>query len=95
MDDMDRKLRSFGIDPDWVREEIRQGREWAVMEALDRADEELALRRVELEDLREGICEMTERFRERTPDSDVLTDEDLEMLNAAGNPFPQDGRLND
>ena len=45
---MDRKLRSFGIDPDWVREEIRQGREWAVMEALDRADEELALRRVEL-----------------------------------------------
>ena len=95
MGDMDRKLRSFGIDPDWVREEIRQGREWAVMEALDRADEELALRRVELEDLREGICEMTERFRERTPDSDVLTDEDLEMLNAAGNPFPQDGRLND
>ena len=95
MDDMDRKLRSFGIDPDWVREEILQGREWAVMEALDRADEELALRRVELEDLREGISEMTERFRDRTPDSDVLTDEDLEMLNAAGNPFPQDGRLND
>ena len=95
MDDMDRKLRSFGIDPDWVREEIRQGREWAVMEALDRADEELALRRVELEDLREGISEMTERFRDRAPDSDVLTDEDLEMLNAAGNPFPQDGRLND
>ena len=95
MDDMDRKLRSFGIDPEWVREEILQGREWAVMEALDRADEELALRRVELEDLREGISEMTERFRERAPDSDVLTDEDLEMLNAAGNPFPQDGRLND
>ena len=95
MDDMDRKLRSFGIDPDWVREEIRQGREWAVMEALDRADEELALRRVELEDLREGIFEMTERFRDRAPDSDVLTDEDLEMLSAAGNPFPQDGRLND
>ena len=92
---MDRKLRSFGIDPDWVREEILQGREWAVMEALDRADEELALRRVELEDLREGISEMTERFRDRAPDSDVLTDEDLEMLNAAGNPFPQDGRLND
>ena len=95
MDDMDIKLRSFGIDPDWVREEIRQGREWAVMEALDRADEELALRRVELEDLREGISEMTERFRDRAPDSDVLTDEDLEMLSAAGNPFPQDGRLND
>ena len=92
---MDRKLRSFGIDPDWVREEIRQGREWAVMEALDRADEELALRRVELEDLWEGISEMTERFRDRAPDSDVLTDEDLEMLSAAGNPFPQDGRLND
>ena len=95
MGDMDRKLRSFGIDPDWVREEIRQGREWAVMEALDRADEELALRRVELEDLREGISEMTERFRDRAPDSDVMTDEDLEMLSAAGNPFPQDGRLND
>ena len=38
---------------------------------------------------------MTERFRDRAPDSDVLTDEDLEMLSAAGNPFPQDGRLND
>ena len=85
MNALDRKLRSFGLDPAWVREEIRRGRAEAVMEALDRAEEDLTLRRMELEDLREDLRHQAEGVLQAVL-SGELSDDDLEMLHAAGNP---------
>ena len=93
MDDIDKRLRSFGIDPEWVRKEIGEGREKAVLAALDEAEEMLELQLVELEDLREEVCAMAESFRTRGgEDEGRLSDEELEMLNAAGT-FFDDGRF--
>lgn len=90
MNDLDaelRNLRHFGLDPEEIREYLLSGRIDAVMEALKRAEETLEMRRLELEDLRDALLSAHPRKRGGTAE-DVLSDEDLDMLNAAGAPPP-------
>ncbi len=82
MNDFDRSLRSFGLDPLRVRQSIEKGDARRVLAVLQKEEEMLRLRSIELADLRETICELD--FKARRVTCGELSDEDMEMLSAAG-----------
>lgn len=87
MNDLDAKLRYFGLDPGWVREHLLSGQIDEVMEALEGVEETLEMQRLELEDLRDALREASMRRHDDNA-TDTLSEEDLDMLNAAGTLFP-------
>ena len=82
MDDFGRSLRSFGLDPERVRDALRRGDIREVLESLQKEEETLLLRSVEIADLREQLLAMA--GEERLKMRDELSDDDLELMSAAG-----------
>ena len=82
MDEFGRSLRSFGLNPDKVRDALRCGDIREVLDSLKKEEETLLLRRVEIADLREQLLAMAgEEGRRR---NDELSDDDVDLLSAAG-----------
>ena len=82
MDEFGRSLRSFGLDPESVRGALRRGDIREVLASLKKEEETLLLRRVEIADLREQLLAMAGEERLRMHDE--LSDDDLELMSAAG-----------
>lgn len=82
MDEFGRSLRSFGLDPEWVRSALRNGDVSAVLASLKKEEDMLLLRNIELAELREQLLAMAEEERRRW--SDELSDDDFDLLSAAG-----------
>lgn len=82
MDEFGRSLRSFGLDPEWVRSALRDGDVSAVLASLKKEEDMLLLRNIELAELREQLLAMAGEERRRW--SDELSDDDFDLLSAAG-----------
>jgi len=82
MDEFGRSLRSFGLDPERVRDALRNGDIRAVLASLKKEEETLLLRSIEIADLREQLLAMA--GEERRKMNDELSDDDVELLSAAG-----------
>jgi len=82
MDEFGRSLRSFGMDPESVRDALRRGDIREVLESLKKEEETLLLERVEIADLRERLLAMVGEERLRIHDE--ISDDDLELMSAAG-----------
>jgi hypothetical protein len=82
MDEFGRSLRSFGMDPESVRDALRRGDIREVLESLKKEEETLLLKRVEIADLRERLLAMVGEERLRIHDE--ISDDDLELMSAAG-----------
>jgi hypothetical protein len=70
------------MDPELVRDALRRGDIREVLESLKKEEETLLLRRVEIADLRERLLAMAGEERLRMHDE--LSDDDLELMSAAG-----------
>lgn len=82
MDEFGRSLRSFGLDPEWVRDALRCGDIRDVLASLKKEEETLLLRSMEIADLREQLLAMAGEKRGKMRDE--LSDDDLELMSAAG-----------
>ncbi len=82
MDEYARSLRSFGLDPDRVRDALRRGDICGILHSLEKEENMLRLRSVEIADLREKLIEMAEERKRRL--NDEILDEEIDMLSAAG-----------
>ena len=82
MDEFGRSLRSFGLDPERVRDALRRGDIREALESLKKEEETLLLKRVEIADLRERLLAMVGEERLRIHDE--ISDDDLELMSAAG-----------
>jgi hypothetical protein len=82
MDEFGRSLCSFGLDPERVRDALRRGDVRTVLASLKKEEETLLLRSIELADLREQLLAMA--GEERRKIKDELSDDDVELLSAAG-----------
>jgi len=82
MDEFGRSLCSFGLDPERVRDALRRGDVRTVLASLKKEEETLLLRSIELADLREQLLAMA--GEERRKMKDELSDDDVELLSAAG-----------
>lgn len=87
MKQVDNMLRSFGMDPLQVWQQLHHGHIDEVLRALENAEEHLELRRMELEDLREILGAFARQTRPLP--LGALSDEDLETLSAAGPGLPE------
>lgn len=82
MDEFGRSLRSFGLDPELVRDALRCGDIRDVLASLKKEEETLLLRSMEIADLREQLLAMAGEKRGKMRDE--LSDDDLELMSAAG-----------
>ena len=82
MDEFGRALRSFGLDPERVRDALRRGDIHGVLDSLRKEEDMLRLRSVEIADLYERVLAMAGEEKQKMRDE--LSDDDLEMLSAAG-----------
>ncbi len=89
MHSLDTVLYSFGLDPNLVREALEKGRVEEVLAWLQKEDSRLALRRLELEDLREALMAWGKKDGSCGSDEE-LSDEDMELLSAAGEEIRMD-----
>jgi hypothetical protein len=82
MDELGRSLRSFGLDPERVFEALRRGDISGILDSLEKEENMLRLRSVEMADLREQLLALAEEGKRRLKDE--ILDEEMEMLSAAG-----------
>ncbi len=83
MDNLHAMLRSFGLDPRWTWERLQKGELQEVLALLEKEESRISLRQRELQDLRETLIARREE-RCSSQDEEELSDEDMELLSAAG-----------
>lgn len=81
--EMDRLLRSFGLNVRSTRELLDEGESEKVLAMLAKEESRIALKKLELEDLREAIAAMARKSANDGNDGE-LSDDDMELLSAAG-----------
>ncbi|MCF4151064.1 hypothetical protein L2W58_04550 [Dethiosulfovibrio sp. F2B] len=81
--EMDRLLRSFGLNVRSTRELLDKGESEKVLAMLAKEESRIALKKLELEDLREAIAAMARKSANDGDDGE-LSDDDMELLSAAG-----------